>query len=121
MDEARAFVQAHRPVVLEDECPPIFLLATISSHAAHASGWFAVRHVFVEPTDTVNGLSDMPTPDDRPGVSFFHGHVDRERLLFPARPFKDQMDKLTELFKKPCWMKDALDKEMWHEYYHFSV
>ncbi|TRM59548.1 hypothetical protein BD626DRAFT_507507 [Schizophyllum amplum] len=122
MEDVRAFLQVHRPRVLDNDGPTYFLLAAIGSHAAHTSDWFAIRHVLVEPMDTVNGLSEILTPDGRPAVSFFMVVSTASEYYFQARPLKRHMAKLTELFgKEPIWMKDAVEKKLWHEFYNFQV
>ncbi|TRM59543.1 hypothetical protein BD626DRAFT_539269 [Schizophyllum amplum] len=120
MDEVHAFLEAHRPRRLQSA--PIFKLVAVGSFATINSGWYGVRHVYVEPTESVNGLSELATPDGRPGVSFFMLVSTASEYYFRTRPSKEQMAKLVELFgKEPCWMKDALEKKLWHEYYHFDI
>ncbi|TRM59547.1 hypothetical protein BD626DRAFT_572506 [Schizophyllum amplum] len=122
MEEVRAFLLHCRPRALDDDPPTYVLLAAVASFLTTHSGWYGVRHVFVQPTDTVKGLSEMATIDGRPGVSFFMIVSTASRYYFEARPTKDEMVKLVNLIgKEPCWMKDAIEKKLWHKYYTFHI
>ncbi|TRM59546.1 hypothetical protein BD626DRAFT_572505 [Schizophyllum amplum] len=124
MDEVHAFQRVYMPrhLLWQPNPSPVVAVAGVCTCVKTRSGWYAVRHVFVEPTETVNALSGIATLDGRPGVSFFMLVSTANEYYFRTRPSKEQMAVLKRLFgKEPCWMKDAVEKKLWHEYYDHDV
>ncbi|TRM59545.1 hypothetical protein BD626DRAFT_572504 [Schizophyllum amplum] len=118
MDELHAFQKAYTPRQLLADPSPTAAVAGVGSLVRIGTGWYGIRHIFVEPTETINGLSGIATLDGRPAVSFFMLVSTANEYYFRTRPSKKQMALMTRLFgKEPCWMKDAVEKKLWHEYY----